>query len=306
MAHVRKKGIISLFFLLLMILVSCSSCGSDINKRGKNIIHVMIGSEPEGSEVYWRIISNVPEVRSTNRFFLGRTPYRETRNLKLPGLSQENAKQVYIVVEVEKKGYHQVIERFNMASVLSTGVLNIKYPLHAMSPDMKNQMALRGNKPLPRPKPNFIKPDKKLTFKKPEPKKEVVPVIKNTPIPVDKADDFEPNDEVSQAKSIYLLRVYQANFHKTSDVDHYLIFLGEKPTYTLDIKGLNPGASLDLELLTYPGKGKRVLRKTSRNGKLNLSFRLGSKRLKTGIYLLKLKGNGKKSPYQMKIQVKRK
>ncbi len=82
-------------------------------------IHVYVTTNPIGCELYWRIVSTSPDVRSSNRLFLGYTPYRKTANLRIPGLSKENARDVTIVIEIEKPSYLSKIRRLNAASILS-------------------------------------------------------------------------------------------------------------------------------------------------------------------------------------------
>ena len=120
---------LSLLFVITLVLMGCSG----ENVRGipglERVIHCSIQSSPLSAEVYWRVVSLTPEVRSTNRFFLGRTPYRETRTLMIPGLSKENALHVSIVIEVEKNGFVTIVEKFNALSLLGEPALNMRVNL---------------------------------------------------------------------------------------------------------------------------------------------------------------------------------
>src|SRR5271169_5226085 len=121
------------FFLLIAILFliySLTSCGSGVREGSlSGVIHITVDSDPVAGEVYWRIGSSVPEVRSTNRFYLGLTPYHETRQLNIPGLTQENAVNVVVVIELKKKGYYEVVERLNLSSILDERKISLKYQL---------------------------------------------------------------------------------------------------------------------------------------------------------------------------------
>ena len=125
------KKILLLCFLAGFILSLQMGClGQSVSEE--EVIHVSIRSEPSGAKVYTRIVSTVAEVKSTNRFYLGSTPYQGTQSLGIPGLTLENASKVSLVFSVEKGGYHLKEERYNILSLLNTLEISTKFQLIPM------------------------------------------------------------------------------------------------------------------------------------------------------------------------------
>lgn len=85
----------------------------------RSIIRWYFDSEPRGSRIFYRVISNNPaEVKNTNETYLTSTPYEETKGFSIPGLTYENARNVTIEVKVSKKGYADQVKRYNVRQAL--------------------------------------------------------------------------------------------------------------------------------------------------------------------------------------------
>lgn len=74
-------------------------------------------SDPEGARVFWKVISLDNAVKSTTPLYLGTTPYNELKPFNIKGLNSENANDVTIEVEINKKGYKKQIKRFSAESI---------------------------------------------------------------------------------------------------------------------------------------------------------------------------------------------
>ena len=92
-------------------------------------IHWSIDSRPQGADIYWRVVSSTPEVKSQNFKYLEVTPYETIENLSITGLTIENASDVQIVVKCEKDGYYSQSKRFAVSSLLEEKELNIFFKL---------------------------------------------------------------------------------------------------------------------------------------------------------------------------------
>lgn len=83
------------------------------------IIRWNIDSDPRGSRLFWRVISNVPsQVKNTNEAYLTTTPYEETRSFNILGLTYNNSKDVVIEIKVTKRGYEDQVKRYNVRQAL--------------------------------------------------------------------------------------------------------------------------------------------------------------------------------------------
>lgn len=92
-------------------------------------IHWNIDSRPQGADIYWRVVSSTPEVKSQNFKYLGTAPYEATEQLNISGLTIENAGDVQIVVKCEKEGYYAQTKRFALSSILEEKELSIFFKL---------------------------------------------------------------------------------------------------------------------------------------------------------------------------------
>lgn len=85
----------------------------------KTIIRWRVDSYPQGARIFWRVISNIPQiVKNTNETYLMTTPYEETRAFNILGLSYENSRNVQIEFRVSKSGYEDQIKRFNVRQAI--------------------------------------------------------------------------------------------------------------------------------------------------------------------------------------------
>ena len=94
------------------------------NKPGQSalertIIRWYFDSAPQGSRVFYRVISSVPdEVKNTNELYLGTTPYEETRSFNILGLTYENSRDVQVEIKVRRQGYMELTKRFNVRQAI--------------------------------------------------------------------------------------------------------------------------------------------------------------------------------------------
>ncbi len=337
-----------LFILLMIMMAMTVGCGSSSTIPLGNVIHIEIDTKAvKGARVYWRIESQTKEVNSTIRFLLGNTPYRETRTLYIPGLTKENISDVNVVIEIKKRGYYSVIERFNMSSVMSDKRIGKVFPLYKKThisyktpakkkiarkktkkkvnrTPVKKRTARKKVKRTPAKKKTTEKETKttlaenlsissmyKINYPKPKstakPQEKLVPKAKVITIaPVVKKDIYEPNNSPDKAKSIYVNREYLAKIDSQSDLDHYMIFLGEKPKYKLVIDQIPDGAKYKLELISYPKNNHTVFQINTSGNQEELAFNLKDKGQKTGVYCLKISHlSGKTGKYRLKIMLDR-
>lgn len=88
-----------------------------------------IESSPRGADVYWRVISSTPEVKNTNRNFIGSTPYEATESFDIKGLTYNNSGNVQIEVSCEKNGYVTQKKRFNLRQAIDQKEISTKFNL---------------------------------------------------------------------------------------------------------------------------------------------------------------------------------
>ena len=94
-------------------------------------IHWDINSRPQGADVFYRLISNTPEVKNQNFKYLETTPYESTETLKIPGLTRENAGNVQIEVKVEKTGYYTQKKKVSVLSLMDEADVSMMFKLVA-------------------------------------------------------------------------------------------------------------------------------------------------------------------------------
>ena len=75
-----------------------------MNNKNTNI-RWHIDSDPEEAKIFWKVKSFIPDVKSTELLYLGKTPFNETKPLNIKGLSKDNANKVEIEIEIVKNGY---------------------------------------------------------------------------------------------------------------------------------------------------------------------------------------------------------
>ncbi|MBP9993968.1 MAG: hypothetical protein KBT67_03365 [bacterium] len=82
------------------------------------IVRWDVQSRPQGADLFWRVVSRTPEVKSTNNKYLQTTPYEATKALDIKGLTAEAASNVSIIIRCEKEGYMPQEKEFNVRMVL--------------------------------------------------------------------------------------------------------------------------------------------------------------------------------------------
>lgn len=84
----------------------------------QTIVRWDVQSRPQGADIFWRVVSKTPEVKSTNNNYLMATPYEATRALDIKGLTAQNASNVRIILHCEKDGYMPQEKEFNVRMVM--------------------------------------------------------------------------------------------------------------------------------------------------------------------------------------------
>lgn len=84
----------------------------------QTIIRWDIQSRPQGADVFWRVVSKTPEVKSTNNKYLQTTPYEATKALDIKGLTYQTSGNVRIILRCEKDGYMSQEKEFDVRMVL--------------------------------------------------------------------------------------------------------------------------------------------------------------------------------------------
>ena len=84
----------------------------------QTIIRWDVQSRPQGADIYWRVVSKTPEVKSTNNKYLMTTPYEATKSLDIRGLSYQTAGDVRIILRCVKDGYLPQEKEFNTRTVI--------------------------------------------------------------------------------------------------------------------------------------------------------------------------------------------
>ena len=82
------------------------------------VIHWNVNSRPQGADVYWRVISQTPEVKNQNYKYLETTPYESTETLNIKGLTYNNAGNVQIEIKCEKNGYYSRTKKYSILSLI--------------------------------------------------------------------------------------------------------------------------------------------------------------------------------------------
>ena len=82
------------------------------------IIFWDVQSRPQGADIFWRVVSKTPDVKSTNNKYLQTTPYEATKALDIRGLTYQNSGNVRIILRCEKEGYHPQEKEYDVRMVL--------------------------------------------------------------------------------------------------------------------------------------------------------------------------------------------
>ncbi|MBQ8957931.1 MAG: hypothetical protein IJ057_05455 [Bacteroidales bacterium] len=84
----------------------------------QTIIRWDVQSRPQGADIFWRVVSKTPEVKSTNNKYLMTTPYEATKSLDICGLTYQTAGDVRIILRCEKDGYMPQEKEYNVRMVI--------------------------------------------------------------------------------------------------------------------------------------------------------------------------------------------
>ena len=84
----------------------------------QTIVRWDIQSRPQGADIFWRVVSKTPEVKSTNNKYLQTTPYEATKALDIKGLTYQTSGNVRIILCCEKDGYMPQEKEFDVRMVL--------------------------------------------------------------------------------------------------------------------------------------------------------------------------------------------
>jgi hypothetical protein len=82
------------------------------------IVRWDVQSRPQGADIFWRVVSTTPEVKSTNNKYLMTTPYEATKTLDIKGLTYNTSGNVRIILRCEKDGYMPQEKEFDVRMVL--------------------------------------------------------------------------------------------------------------------------------------------------------------------------------------------
>lgn len=82
------------------------------------IVRWDVQSRPQGADIFWRVISKTPNVKSTNNKYLMTTPYEATKALDIKGLTYQTSGNVRIILRCEKDGYLPQEKEFDVRMVL--------------------------------------------------------------------------------------------------------------------------------------------------------------------------------------------
>ena len=84
----------------------------------QTIIRWDVQSRPQGADIFWRVVSKTPEVKSTNNRYLQTTPYEATRTMDIRGLTYQTAGNVRIILRCEKDGYMPQEKEYDVRMIL--------------------------------------------------------------------------------------------------------------------------------------------------------------------------------------------
>lgn len=93
------------------------------------VVHWNVNSRPQGADVYWRVISQTPEVKNQNYKYLETTPYEGSETLNIKGLSYNNSGLVQIEVKVEKTGYYSQTKKYDVRSLIDDNDVSYMFRL---------------------------------------------------------------------------------------------------------------------------------------------------------------------------------
>lgn len=101
-----------------------SASQNTVKNNSELILQCNIDSEPEDARIFWRIISQNKNIRSTELQYLGKTPYRDKKAFRIAGLSKENANNVKLELVVRKNGYYDETKLFSLSELFDIMEIN--------------------------------------------------------------------------------------------------------------------------------------------------------------------------------------
>lgn len=93
------------------------------------IVRWDIQSRPQGADVFWRVVSTTPNVKSTNNNYMQTTPYESTKSLDINGLTRQTAGNVRIILRCEKDGYLPQEKEFDVRMILDQEEISVFFKL---------------------------------------------------------------------------------------------------------------------------------------------------------------------------------
>lgn len=93
------------------------------------VVHWNVNSRPQGADVYWRVISQTPEVKNQNYKYLETTPYEGSETLNIKGLTYNNSGLVQIEVKVEKTGFYSQTKKYDVRSLIDENDVSYMFRL---------------------------------------------------------------------------------------------------------------------------------------------------------------------------------
>lgn len=83
----------------------------------QTIIRWDIQSRPSGADIFWRVVSKTPDVKTSSEKYLQTTPYEATKGLDIKGLTYENSSNVRIILRCDKDGYLPQEKEYNVRMI---------------------------------------------------------------------------------------------------------------------------------------------------------------------------------------------
>lgn len=95
-------------------------------------VHFNIDSRPRGADIYWRVVSQTPEVKNQPYKYLQTTDYESTETLNIKGLTRDNASNVQIEIKVEKDNYYPKSTKLSVLSLIDDNDVSKMFKLVPM------------------------------------------------------------------------------------------------------------------------------------------------------------------------------
>lgn len=121
-AYVKTNGQDAPIDPVTIISASVTEFSGKVEGKGTteledHVIRWEINSRPQGADIYWRVVSSTPDVKSTNLKYIMTTPYEATKTLDIKGLSERTIGNVRIIIRCEKDGYLPQEKEFDLRMV---------------------------------------------------------------------------------------------------------------------------------------------------------------------------------------------